>query len=63
VLKKDSRNSDEESVPDVLADNPEGTMERFTLGLRRVLTVQKQSISAPRRSPARKKRSRSRRGS
>jgi hypothetical protein len=38
VTKKPSRNSD---VVDVPADNPTGTMDRFTEGLRRVLSVPK----------------------
>ena len=39
MLKKASRNKD--AVPDVSADNPVGTMERFTNGLRRVLSTSK----------------------
>jgi hypothetical protein len=37
------------NVPDVPADNPVGTMERFTDGLRRVL-------STPKKKPKRSKR-------
>jgi hypothetical protein len=36
-------------APDVPADNPEGTMDRFREGLRRVLTVRKVDV---RREPA-----------
>jgi hypothetical protein len=47
VLKKVSRKNAE--VPDVPADDPVGTMDRFTEGLRRVL-------SAPKRKPKKRKR-------
>jgi hypothetical protein len=50
VLKKPNRNSD---VVDVPADNPVGTMDRFTQGLRRVLSAPKQHPSG--RSKRRKK--------
>jgi hypothetical protein len=36
--------TDTNSAPDVPADNPEGTMERFQDGLRRVLTVRKVDV-------------------
>ena len=39
MLKKASRNS--RVVPNVPADDPVGTMDRFTQGLRRVLSVPK----------------------
>ena len=39
MLRKDSRNSREEDVSDVPADNPVGTLHRFNDGLRRVLAV------------------------
>jgi hypothetical protein len=35
---------DTNSVPDVPVDNPEGTMDRFREGLRRVLTVRKVDV-------------------
>jgi hypothetical protein len=35
---------DTNSAPDVPADNPDGTMERFRDGLRRVLTVRKVDV-------------------
>jgi hypothetical protein len=38
VLKKHSRKN---AVVDVPADNPVGTMDRFTSGLRRVLAARK----------------------
>ena len=45
MLKKRSRNSDEDNdrdrVPDVRADDPEDTMERFAEGLKRVLATDK----------------------
>ncbi len=41
MLKKASRKNAE--VRDVAADDPVGTMERFTDGLRRVLAVHKHS--------------------
>jgi len=41
VLKNPNRKNDEDRVPDVAADSPEGTMERFAAGLRRVLSVPK----------------------
>jgi hypothetical protein len=44
VLKKASRKSAE--VNDVPADDPMGTMDRFTSGLRKVL--QKKKLSTPR---------------
>ena len=40
MLKKATRKTD---VVDVPADNPEGTMDRFTAGLRRVLSAKKRS--------------------
>jgi hypothetical protein len=51
--EKRSLNSSAEN-PDVRADNPDGTMDRFTLGLRRVLAARKPSAAthfAPRCSP------------
>jgi hypothetical protein len=39
ALKKPSRKN--AAVPDVPADNPEGTMDRFRHGLRRVLSARK----------------------
>lgn len=53
MLKKPSRTSD---VVDVAADNPEGTMERFTAGLRRVLSAPKVQRPKPRRRKARRHR-------
>ena len=47
-MKKDSRNLS--AVPDVPADNPVGTMDRFTRGLRRVLAAQKQPQTQSRTS-------------
>ena len=41
MLKKASRKSD---VVDVPADDPQGTMDRFTAGLRRVLTAEKPPV-------------------
>ena len=41
-MKKAS--STEPTVVDVPADNPEGTMDRFRDGLRRVLTVRKVDV-------------------
>jgi hypothetical protein len=41
VLKKPNRKSDEDDAPDVPADNPVGTMARFSEGLKRVLAVPK----------------------
>jgi hypothetical protein len=38
VLKKPNRNSDAVDVP---ADNPVGTMDRFTEGLKRVLAAKR----------------------
>jgi len=43
--KKPAHNSD--AVPDVPADNPKGTMDRFTHGLRRVLAVGKPTTPPP----------------
>lgn len=43
MLKKPSHNSD--AVKDVPADNPSGAMDRFTDGLRRVLTIPKRELS------------------
>jgi hypothetical protein len=43
VLKKPSRNSD---AVDVRADDPEHTMDKFTEGLRRVLTTKKSVFSS-----------------
>ena len=40
MLKKLNRNS-KEVVPDVPADNPVGTMDRFTDGLRRIISAKK----------------------
>jgi hypothetical protein len=40
---------DTNSLPDVPADNPDGTMDRFRDGLRRVLTIRKIDV---RREPA-----------
>ena len=40
MLKKAGRNSDE-APPDVRADEPERTMEKFESGLRRVLAAEK----------------------
>lgn len=40
MLKKATHNSNED-VPDVRADKPDGTMERFADGLRRVLSTKK----------------------
>jgi hypothetical protein len=45
VLKKASRNSVADDVPDVRADEPERAMEQFTNGLRRVLAAPKQGIT------------------
>jgi len=42
VLKKRSLNSHE--VKDVPADDPEGTLDRFTDGLKRVLSVPKSRL-------------------
>jgi hypothetical protein len=39
VLKKPSRNKD--AVKDVPADNPVGTMDRFTAGLKRILSAER----------------------
>jgi len=49
VLRKDSRNSNEDDVSDVPADNATGTLQRFNAGLRRVL-------AAPRVNPRKRKR-------
>jgi hypothetical protein len=43
MTQKNNRVTDK-SVVDVPADNPEGTMERFQDGLRRVLTVRKVDV-------------------
>jgi hypothetical protein len=43
VLRKASRKNAVGDVPDVPADDPVGTMERFTKGLRRVLSVSKKA--------------------
>ena len=43
MLKKPSHNSD--AIKDVPADNPSGAMDRFTDGLRRVLTIPKRELS------------------
>jgi hypothetical protein len=43
VLKKAFRKNAE--VPDVPADDPVGTMDRFTDGLRRVLATPKERLS------------------
>lgn len=44
MLKKRSRNSDADDVPDVRADEPERAMEQFAKGLKRVLSVQKGNL-------------------
>jgi hypothetical protein len=44
VLKKPSRNSDADEVPDVRADEPERAMDHFTAGLKRVLSARKVSV-------------------
>jgi hypothetical protein len=57
VLKKPSRNSVADDVPDVRADEPERAMEQFTDGLRRVLAVtkkNKKAIRPKKSSPAKK---------
>jgi hypothetical protein len=46
---------DTNATPDVPADNPEGTMDRFRDGLRRVLTAPKRSPRAETTTPARKR--------
>jgi hypothetical protein len=38
---------------DVPADNPEGTLDRFTVGLRRVLSVPKRDKTRPSKPKAR----------
>lgn len=43
MLKKASRNSKEDDVSDVRADNPKGTMRRFDAALRKVLSAPKAS--------------------
>ena len=43
-------------VVDVPADDPEGTMKRFTRGLRRVLTVPKRTVVGGKLRRPRKKR-------
>jgi hypothetical protein len=48
-------------VVDVPADNPVGTMDRFSIGLRRVLSAPKPSAPMARTSPS-KRRSRKTRG-
>jgi hypothetical protein len=48
VLKKASRKNAE--VRDLPADNPVGTMDRFTEGLRRVLSVHKRDKPTRKRS-------------
>ena len=48
MLKKASRNKDAVNVP---ADNPVGTMDRFTNGLRRVLAVGKTAMPRKRKRP------------
>jgi hypothetical protein len=52
VLKKASRKS--RAAVDVPADNPTGTMERFTDGLRRVLSAPKRFAAKPPPKKARK---------
>jgi hypothetical protein len=47
VLKRASRKNDEDRVPDVPADNPEGTMDRFTAGLKKVLGAHKPTLTKP----------------
>jgi hypothetical protein len=57
VLRKRTRNFHEDDGPDVPADNPVGTMDRFMDGLRRVLSAPKTTAkSNP--PPRRKKRKR-----
>ena len=51
MLRKASRNSSADDVPDVRADEPERAMEQFTAGLRRVL-------AAPKPKPKRKRKKR-----
>ena len=41
-------------VVDVPADNPEGTMERFTTGLKRVLSADKKAVNQQHRKRLRK---------
>jgi hypothetical protein len=53
VLKKRTRKN-KEAPPDVHADDPVGTMDRFTAGLQRVLSAKRQprpigAIKKPRR--------------
>lgn len=39
-------------APDVAADNPEGTLDRFTAGLQKVLTVPKGALRKRKRRSA-----------
>jgi hypothetical protein len=41
VLKKDSRNKNEDDIPDVRADEPDKSEAKFMSGLRRVLQAGK----------------------
>jgi len=52
VLKKVNRNSREDDAVDVPADNPTGTMRRFTDGLKRVIHAKKPGT--PRQKPKRR---------
>ena len=47
MLKKATRKND--AVPDVPADDPVGTMDRFTQGLRKVLSAPKKHVKKRRR--------------
>ena len=47
MLKKRTR-KDKEAPPDVPADDPVGTMDRFTVGLKKVLAVPKHHKTATR---------------
>jgi hypothetical protein len=57
VLRKPTRNSRaDDDVPDVAADDPVGTMDRFRMGLRRVLDAPKVVDMRQQPKPRRKKR-------
>jgi hypothetical protein len=49
VLKKASRKSDEADEKDFPADDPTGTMDRFSRGLRAVLSVRKEAVEPQRK--------------
>jgi hypothetical protein len=55
VLKKAGRKDDAVDVP---ADNPDGTMDRFTEGLRRVLAAPKPAATLSRKKSKRRRRRR-----